>query len=374
MTSTSPTSTERLTAEVRAGRSVRLAVVGDSIAMGYFGGHGYYGLVDGRAGSWPTRLAETLQRRGLDTTTESWFGGGNADGLGGDGAGSGPGGALCVEDYDPRLAIGAGWARRREPTLGGHLYESEASTQSTSFRPATPTDRCEIFFATTPTSGGFDVLIDDAMVDQVPVGASDGFNSVVATADAVGDHVYAVRPRTTGSVALAGMAAWATDRPALQILNMGWASAWTRGYSDRSRPWSPLNALTSVAADHVLIALGVNDWMSAVYVPDITSGPEETEANLQIMVDALLPLGGVSLMVPFPSRADAPMPDAATQGRYMDAVRWVADRNALPLIDLPGHYGDWASANRDGWIDDPVHPNRRAHFDIGDRVADALFR
>lgn len=367
----------RALAKIHRGRQATVAIVGDSIAMGYFGGGdggmagvdgGYYGLENGRAGSWPSVMGGCLQAaQGIPANLQSWFGGGRVEYLGPGAVGDV--GNPTVTTVDPRIVLGAGWAAvTGQPTVGGFLYRSNGATTSVQFTPSTAVDRATIY---APVSfGGIDIKVNGTTVASRAAGGTAAWAGIDISFT-LGTPLIEVVPQTSANVMFAGIRCWASDYGALQILNMGSAGWSTREWKATNNAWAQLNALVALGLDHYLIALGANDMMSRYYTPGDICLPAETEANLTTIVQTLRNTGAsVSIALPFPINAQTiPIPD---QQAYASAIRRVADRFGLLTIDLPSHFGTWEAAHGDLWADDGVHPGHLALADIGDLIASAL--
>jgi lysophospholipase L1-like esterase len=366
----------KMLANVRNGVRQRMAIAGDSITMPYFGStDAYFGIANGRKGSWVNHMARIMTAQGLPCSTQSWAGGGNCE-QGGTGF-SGPGGTLALNDADPRITIpkadggGAGWLKLTSlKTVGGYVYSSNGDLRPLVFTPEKATKSYEFWIANSGVASTADLQIDGVTVSSVSVGAGAGFTRYTVTAASEGMHTYGVKSQSAAVVRVAGGIAM-TTAPELDIINMGWAGASTRDWLLATNPWQPLNALRNLAINHVTLAIGVNDWMSRTYTPGDIIQASETFTNLVSIGQALQTAGiGVNFVVPFPSRFTAQ--PLSIQAPYMEAVRNAGRRlNVGPILDLPQHFGVWDRANSQGFVEDNVHPNIIAQADMGALAARA---
>ncbi len=366
----------RALAKIERNQQARMAIVGDSIAMGYFGGGdggvagvngGYFGLEGGRAGSWPSIMARRIQNgHGVPTSLQSWFGGGRIENLGPN-APDDPANPT-ITTLIPGVTLGAGWSRlEAQPTAGGYLYRSNGATTPLGYTPDAPVSSA-LIYAPTGFPGGVDIKVNGVTVASRAGGGSSAWANIAITFP-LSMPLIEVVPQSSANVAIAGIIAWAADYGALQVINLGTAGWSTRDWKNQVNGWAQLNALIALACDHYAIALGANDIMSRIYTPGDIITPEETEANLTTMVTALRPIGQISLSLPFPISPAAVAPKI--QQQYGAAIRRVADRFGLLATDQPAHFGSWANASGDMWAIDGVHPGYLALADIGDLHADA---
>lgn len=121
------------------------------------------------------------------------------------------------------------------------------------------------------------------------------------------------------------------------------------------------------AADVVVVMLGTNDAKAG---PD---GVAAFEAQLSELVARILATGAkLVLQVPPPLRGEPS--GRSAMPAYAAAVRAVAARESLPLVD---HDLDWSQnlpdgGLDDGWLADDIHPNAVGHERMARQVLDVL--
>lgn len=346
----------RIAARVRCGERQRVLLIGDSTMAGQSTGSGAGGYVGARAMSWPTRLAQVLGGRGLNASSQSWMGGGNAE-L-----------AVTQAQYDPRLTFGAGWVRTGESTAGARLYSSDSAATELTFTPDTAWDRASIWVA--GVSGAFEVWAGPVLIATVPAEASPSFVKFDVSAPTADIVALRIKPLTTTAVRVAGMEAWDSTRPALDIINAGWAGSTTTDWTGASQPWSPFNAIQALDCDGAVIVLGINDWITYYYNQSSYITPAQMTANLRSLVERASHGGSraVALGTQMLSQPNE-LVTATHMAAYVEATRDLASQLDLPLIDVAQAFGPWREANHFGWAEDGIHYNRTAQADIAAQFA-----
>lgn len=345
----------RVAARVRTGVPQRLAIVGDSTSAGQNTGTGGGGYVGARRTCWPTRLAEVLDRR-IETQSQSWCGGGNIEISG-----------VAQGQYDDRLVIGAGWQAVSSAAPGGRLYSSAGATTDLKFTPDEAWDKATLWIAN--ASGAFKIFVGTTEIQTVAANASSGLVGFSVTAPAKAIQGLIVRPTTATAVRVLGAETRDAAKPALEVINMGWAGSTTLDWVSQHEPWAAMRAVDTMDVDAVVICLGINDWISYFNNPSDYITPAATAANLRTLATRLSKGGtrAVALATPLPSDVNV----RVTQGlirSYCEAVRDLAADMGLPLIDLAESFGSWTEANLMGWAEDGIHYNRTAQADIAAQV------
>ena len=345
----------RVAARVRTGLGQRLAIIGDSTSAGQNTGTGAGGYVGARRTCWPTRLAEVLDRR-IEAQSQSWCGGGNIEISG-----------AAQGQYDDRLVLGSGWQAVSSAAPGGRLYSSDSATTDLNFTPDEAWDKATLWIAN--ASGAFKVLVGSTEVQTVAANTGSSLVGFSITAPSKAIQSLTVRPTTTTAVRVLGAETRDSAKPALEVINMGWAGSTTLDWVSQHQPWAAMRAVDTMDVDAVLICLGINDWISFYNNPSDYITPTMTATNLRTIANRLSKGGtrAVALATPLPGDVNV----RVTQGlmrAYCDAVRDLAADMDLPLIDLAESYGSWMEANTMGWADDGIHYNRTAQADIAAQV------
>lgn len=346
----------RISARVRCGERQRVLLIGDSTMAGQNTGSGAGGYVGARSMSWPTRLAQVLSGHGLNASSESWMGGGNAE-L-----------SVTQAQYDPRLSFGAGWTRTGESTAGGRIYSSSGAVTELTFTPDTAWDRASIWVA--GVSGEFEVRAGETLIATVPAESASSFVRVDVSASAADVMGLRVRPTSTSAVRIVGMEAWDSTRPTLDIINAGWAGSTSTDWTGAGAPTAPFNALHALDCDGAVIVLGINDWITYYYNQSSYITPAQMTTNLRSLVERASRGGSraVALGTQMLSQPNE-LVTATHMAAYVEATRDLASQLDLPLIDVAQAFGPWSEANHFGWAEDGVHYNRTAQADIAAQFA-----
>lgn len=315
-------------------------VIGDSISQCYTGSITFRSV-------WPYLLRQHLSSRGVPLGGTGWV----PTGMAWDGQ----------NPKDPRIALTSGtWS-----DIYGDLASSSSGATLT-FTSDLPGTAIAVAY---PTTGGvFTVSVDGgAPVTVTPAGGS----LAVATYSVTGlaDTVHTIQVvRTSGTVTIYGFKV--SKSTGLQIHNMAlvgvsannWAS---EALTPRTRGW--LTNRLSISPDVVHIALGANDLnysrTTTQCVADIETIAGQWEDS-DIILHAM-PAPSPAASVPTP-------PSDATWQDYIARMRALATSLDCPLVDLYRRYGSYATANANGLMGDPVHPNPSMHGDWALLVANLV--
>ena len=322
-------------ATVRSGASrARVLCVGDSVTFGQ--GAGTPDAFTGaRALSYPAQLAAKLAAAGLPAINESFFAG----------FGGGTTTAATMVAYDSRIAAGAGWSAGLAPvTAGGGHWFNNISANALSFTPSIPVDRFTVYYFTEPTFGDFTLDVNGGATMPLSQNSAKSLASVTLT-PALGTNTINIR-RVSGTVRIAGVIAWNSAAPAVDVVNLGWSGSTAVGWNNATDPWSPLNAIGTLAPDLTIIKLGINDWQTNVTLANFKAG-------LNALITRARLTGDVMLCSPNQTGGSAL---STAQDTYIDALRDIVDSANVRMSDGYVFHGTYAALNGAGKMFDTLHP------------------
>ena len=321
-------------ANVRSGASrARVLCIGDSVTFGQ--GAGTPDAFTGaRALSYPAQLAVKMAAAGLPAINESFF------------AGFGGGATkTTMVAYDSRIAAGAGWSAGLAPvTAGGGHWFNNSDLTALSFTPSIPVDRFTVYYFTEPTFGNFTIDVNGGATTPLSQNSAKSLASVTLT-PALGTNTINIR-RVSGYVRIAGVIAWNSAAPAVDVVNLGWSGSTAVGWNDTTDPWSPLNALGTLAPDLTIIKLGINDWQTNITLANFKTG-------LNALITRARLTGDVMLCSPNQTGGSAL---STAQDTYINVLRDIVDSANVRLSDGYVFHGTYAALNGAGKMFDTLHP------------------
>lgn len=333
---------------VRAGTAnAKVACIGDSTTMGY--GAAANGYVGARSLSYPSRLAQILDACYAPAQNDSFFGDAHVTATS----------TTPYPQYDPRVAMGAGWGFYASNSLGGYLFTG--GTAPLSFVPSRPVDTFDIYYL---KNADFSVNVDGNSALASVTSQNVASVAKLTVTAALGQHTLNIVPGSNGPVYIVGVDAYDSAAKKIAVLNMGFGGAQAKDWADSSQLWSPLPSLPVPAPDLSLICLGINDWANSV-------DPATWMGQMQAVINAVAASGSVILIAPVPSATS--IASIAKQKALIDAMYALSDKNAAPLIDLTAAWGSFAAAQPNGYYYDPVeHPSGDGYFDVAKMIATAI--
>ncbi len=343
----------RAVANSRAGTPARVGWIGNSTAVG-FGATAAANYINVRRQSPLSRLTSLMRATLGDTSSEAWFGNNGVEING-----------TTMDQYDPRLTLGAGWVLSFQASLGKNSLGNSTTTNPLSFTPTVPVDTVDIYYFRDTTLGTFTVNANGGatlatvnsngaktMLKQT-VSMPKGFNTI-----------NIVPPGSGVFVVIAGLHAYDSKNPGLSFFPLGHAGS-TAASINGSGTLSVLNVLQTLGCDVTIINNQINDWVAGTDVAAF-------KANTQLLITAAR-RGGLCDVVllndPPSSPGSAP---EATQELYRAAYRELAETNGLVLLDWAAEIGGYQSAVAAGLMYDALHESAAGYAKKADFVARAL--
>lgn len=298
------------------GGNTRIVTVGDSITAGAYSNGS--GSGDWRNNSWPTQLARMFASSGVPAVANSFMG-------------------FSIANNDGRITFGSSWAigltTAGNTTVGGPFLTGTNATNAANFTPTAAVDTFKVWYPTLATAGTMSYAINGGSTTNIVETGASGFTSTTIN-PTLGINTISFKYVTGNFVDIAGVEAWNSQIPCVNIVNAGWNGATTTNYADATQAWSPGNHISSLAPDLTIIALGLNDFLISNSIPVAT-----TKANIQILITNALTTGDVVLLCENPAEVATTVP-LATQAQYWQAVKDLATSNNIGLVSI---FDRWVS-------------------------------
>lgn len=315
--------------------TARIAFVGDSKTMGAGAGTGNGFTVGAFSRSRPARVAALLAAGGLATRTDGFFGC------------AGLGSIADLLAYDPRRSGFSGWGGGSN-SLGGAMM-SAGNANPGPFQPGGAVDRCAVFIRNGSDRPGFTLTKGNESVTLTPSGPSGGFarlEASFATRDAA--PIAIARGGTSGNLQLAGLIAWDSSKPGVEIANFGVYGVVSGYQADMTNAFSPAAALASYAPHLTIVNLGTNDIAQGV-------GMAVWLGNLRIIVQQARLSGSVILTWPAVAGVSPAGGSDANRTLWRDALRALAFETGCLFIDDETMLGGRVAAQAGGAFADNLH-------------------
>ncbi|MEH3122941.1 MAG: GDSL-type esterase/lipase family protein [Sphingomonas phyllosphaerae] len=322
---------------VRSGMAdaARIAFVGDSKTVGAGAGTGATFTVGAFARSRPVRVAALLSAAGLTVRADAFFGC------------AGFGSIADVLAYDPRRSGFSGWGGGGN-SLGGAMMNA-GNANPGQFQPGGAVDRCSVFVRNGSDRPAITVTKGSESVTLTPSGPINGFarlEATFATRDAA--PIAIARAGTSGSLQLAGMMAWDSSRPGVEIANFGVYGVVSGFQADMANAFSPANALAAYAPHLTVVNLGTNDSAQGVAMGTWL-------ANIRTIVQQARISGSVILTWPAVGGGNPAGGSDANRALWRNALRAFALENECLFIDDEAMLGGRATAQASGAFADSLH-------------------
>lgn len=328
----------------------RILFMGDSTTAGS-------GSVAGLAGpgvkngSYVNRFATLLSAMGISAVTHSAFGD----------AGFG----ASLPTYDTRIVMGSWTLNGGITSPGGSCFYASGTTASAlSFTPTGSTDSCEIYYATSPTTGAFNANVNGGSNTLInTVSGSNGVSKATITGT-LGANTYNFLWASGGAVFIFGWIAYDSTAKQVSVVNIGQAGATAAQIA--SAPWQGAAAhINAIAPNLTSIQIGINDWLGGTALSSYSS-------TVQSLLAAATAAGDCIVMSPLSSTTTSV--SAATQAQYITAKQALAKTSGVPYIDTNYRWGNsFATANANGmYYSDGVHPSASGYADEARLLAKLL--
>lgn len=345
--------------------SPKIVCLGDSMTAG----SGSNGSLSSscRFMSWPSQVARILDARGLPTSLGNVMG----DSL------SVAGTADLYPIYDPRVTLGAGWARipATISILGGQAFGNTSNTNALAFTPADPFDTIMVQYVQASGHGTFTIDVDGGAA--ITTISANGASALLQTAElpcALSTHTINIKRTGAGAdVDISGISAYqknTTSRMEVQVLNGGMVGgkcngAYPNGVLNTSNAiWNRRSSISAWAPDLVVFLMGYND---------ATGGDAAStyKANIQSTVDLFYPTSDFVFFSLLPALSTNITP--TIQDQYRLAVKDIATNINAPVIDMYTRWGDFANISSTLYFD-TVHPNGIGYSDMASVLANLLLQ
>lgn len=350
-------------ARMRTGEGYRslVAMVGDSKTAGVgTDPTGQFRV----ATSLPTRLAQILTARGLPAIAENmWGSAGTA--------------AVPANLYDPRRSGFSGWTLyggvNGDGGIGGEMVTT-TGTNAGIFTPSIPVDRARLFYkqgegSSATATAAVTVDADATVRMTLNGGAIPSYTrSPAVDLGSLASHAIKVNPAGGSPFYLAGMLAWNSTVPAIDIANIAVSGVKANWQTSGPR----LNWLGTLAPDLTIINVGSND-MLAVGATDVAA----FMASVQATITRAKLSGDVVLVFPAIGRdAASAMPGVLVsdmqRAPFRAALAVLAAANGCAFIDEQALFGGRDTAQSAALFVDALHENGSATVMRADNLATLL--
>lgn len=322
---------------LRSGQSdvARIAFVGDSKTMGAGAGGGPYVSQGAFTRSRPARVAALLAAAGVPVRTDGFFGAAGLPTI------------PDVLSYDPRRSGFSGWGGGNA-SLGGSTL-STGNGNPAQFQPGMATDRCSVFFRNGADRPAFTVAKGGESVTVTPSGPVNAFTRQEIVFAARDDNpIVVTRVGTASNLHLAGLMAWDSTRPGVEIANLGVFGCSSSYQADMTSAFAPASALATYAPHLTVVNIGTNDAAQAVPVTTWL-------ANVRTIVLQAKLSGSVLLCWPSVGGWSPTYGSDTMRATWRAALRQFARDNDCLFIDEEALLGGRVVARTSGAFADSVH-------------------
>lgn len=332
-------------ARVRGGTgSAQIACVGDSKTFGRgSNGADYTGA---KVLAYPRQMALKLTARGLTAVEQSVLG-------------TGRGGLSNFLAADARVTVGAGWSEFGSDSAAGFMLGNNADTTAFAFTPGVTFDAIDVFFVTNSAYAQWTVDIGGSVIYTWAPSGSTRFLKQSISCTRGTNTVNLKRTGVGANAILTGIATRDTTLNQVYIHNLGSSGSQASFWNVSSNSWSPLPALSLLAADLYIINLGTNEWINGV-----TTATFKT--NMGGIITTCQAQGSVLLAAP--SFSNPGVTAQASQDAFNVACRELAVTYNCPLIDESLVIGAWSA----GKYYDDTHENGTSYGLEADALTTAL--
>ncbi|HEX7857247.1 MAG TPA: SGNH/GDSL hydrolase family protein [Sphingobium sp.] len=301
------------------------------------------------ATSLPTRLAQILTARGLPAIAESMWGSAGTS-------------AIPASLYDPRRSGFSGWSLYGGVSGDGGIGGELSLTTGTSagiFTPSIPVDRVRLFYkqgegGIATASATVTVDADATVRATLPGSASPSYTrSPAVDLGALASHAIKVNPAGTAPFYLAGMLAWNSAAPAIDIANIAAAGVKASWQTTSAR----LKWLEALAPDLTIINIGSNDMLStgATDIAAFTASVQATITRAKLSGDVMLLFPAIGRDTG--SAVTQVLVSDAQRAPFRTALAALAASNGCAFVDEQALFGGRDMAQSAGLFADSLHEN-----------------
>lgn len=323
----------------------QLAMIGDSKTAGVassFTGQWRF------ASSVSVRLAQALTARGLPASSESMFGSTGTS-------------VVPASEYDPCRSGFSGWSLAygagSDGGMAGELVTTTGTNPGT-FTPSVPVDRVRVFFKqgeANATTASAAVSVDGgSSLGTLAGGSSPAYlRSSVINLGALASHAISVTPAGGAPFYLAGMIAFNSTVPAVDVLNLGVSGVKAAYHATTPR----LNWLGAAQPDLTIINLGSNDMLLTGATDVMT-----WSTSMQTIIAKAKQTGDVVLVFPAIGRnpassAQSVLVTDTIRAPFRAALMGLAVTNGCAFVDEQAALGGRDLAEARGFFADSLHEN-----------------
>ena len=313
--------------------------------------------------SWPTRMAQQLQRHVAATIyglvvppSES--------------------SSVPARLLDSRWTLGAGWGRPSTAGVGfGGLNSTLRGAPGSELLfndPRVTANRWDVYYTTNTSgtlgemtvqaTGGSAVTVQQGSQPEISI------KKVTVSAPSSGtDNILSIRNTgASGNIYVLGVEPYLNGASRIRVANAGSSgsttTSWLQQNSTAGNGWNYFEYVKAYEPDLVIFDLGINDATHITAAQYIT--------NMQRLIDGAEAAGAaVLLKTMIPSSGAKGLEEEA----YVSALNGDLDRN-YPIVDIFNHYRSYERNDYRGWMKDTVHGGDDIYQDVGEIVAEFLFR
>lgn len=299
-------------------------------------------MTGARANSWPFAMKALLATAGTPVITENIFGD----------AATPDTGTAAVTAYEPRITFaGSSWSRSAG-TVGGSMFTSTTGSDSITFTPAVAVDSFDIYYVRGTSFGTFTVTDVGGTLGTINSAGTSAFLKTTVTRGAASTNAINIQRSVAGTLFIAAIDCYNSGSPAVDIINGGTFGTTAVNQSGMGSPWSPGNAIATIAPDLTIVNLGINDVTVGTTASAFQTAIQTIITQAKLSGDAMLmwhhPNGGSS----------SPSMDQIFRDIYLGLAR----TNGIPMIDLTERFGSYAQST--ALYYDTVHLKKPGYRDF----------
>lgn len=275
------------------------------------------------------------------------------------------GGSTTQLAFDFRYSqVDANWINQSIGTVGGVLNGNSTASAVMIWTPTTPIDTIEVFFARFASTGIITVQSDGVTIGTVNTAGATGTGKQVLTTT-LGTHALGFIGSSAGAQYINGIIAYNSAAKQPLVINGGalsWTSGNIAGGGQGQTNWPYPQGVNAMTPDVVLLSVGINDWNSAITIP-------QYKTNLASSNSQLVGTSDLIFMSPPPGDPTQAQPSYATQQTYVDGMKAQAYALGRPFIDVWRLFG---GVYQPTLMFDAKHPKAAGYAQIAAAVQQAL--